>query len=411
MGMIRRYSLQHRVASGLFLAASLLAMGILRAATPVPAGWRQLTAMFDSVMTQDQMVGGSIALVRDGKIVEHREFGLADRTAGARVTPDTIFHWASNTKTLNAIGVMQLRDRGLLRLDQPITRYVPELRRVHNAYGSMDAITISMLLSHTAGFQDSTWPYKNGVPWEPFEPTHWEQLVAMMPYQEIGFAPGSRFSYSNPAWIYLAHMVEGLTDDPWVYYIQKNIFTPLGMSRSFFNTTPPHLSAQRSHSYGVRKDDAGKIVVDDYGAEFDPGVTIPNGGWNAPLADIATYIGFLTHATHGDPQTGRVYESVLRHSTLEEMWQPRATVDWERDSKITTSPAEKMGLGFFLNERGGHRIVGHTGGQNGYSTFFYCDPITGLGVIGAINTGNGARAEGAHSAFGILLGQALTVFE
>jgi CubicO group peptidase (beta-lactamase class C family) len=404
-------TLQQRVALGLFLATLLFAVCTVQAAAALPAGWNELTASFDSTMAQDHMVGGSIALVRDGKIVAHREFGLADRAAGTRVTVDTIFHWASNTKTLNAIGVMQLRDRGLLSLDQPITRYVPELRRVHNAYGSIDAITISMLLSHTAGFQDSTWPYKQGTAWEPFEPTRWEQLVAMMPYQEIGFAPGSRFSYSNPAWIYLAHMVEGLTDDPWEYYIQKNIFSPLGMTRSFFNTTPPNLTAQRSHSYGIRKDAAGNIVVDDYGAEFDPGVTIPNGGWNAPLADVATYIGFLTGANHGDAQTGRVYESVLKHSTLEEMWQPRATMDWESDSKSTPRPVQKMGLGFFLNERGGHRIVGHTGGQNGYSTFYYCDPATGLGVIGAINTGNGAREEGARSAFGILHEQALKVFE
>lgn len=70
-----------------------------------------------------------------------------------------------------------------------------------------------------------------------------------------------------------------------------------------------------------------------------------------------------------------------------------------------------MGLGFFLNERGGHRIVGHTGGQNGYSTFHYCDPATGLGVIGAINTGNGAREEVARSAFAILREQGLKVFE
>ena len=106
---------------------------------------------------------------------------------------------------------MQLRDRGLLTLDDKVTSYIPELRQVHNRFGSMDAITIRMLLSHTAGFQDPTWPYKAGKSWEPFEPTRWEQLVSMMPYQEIDFRPGSQFGYSNPAFIYLARIIERLT--------------------------------------------------------------------------------------------------------------------------------------------------------------------------------------------------------
>ena len=356
------------------------------------------------------MVGGSIALVKNGKIVARHDFGFADQAAGRRVDGDTIFHWASNTKTLSAISIMQLRDRGLLSLDQPITRYVPELRRVHNPFGSMDAITLTMLLSHTAGFQDSTWPYKTGAAWEPFEPTKWEQLVAMMPYQEIGFAPGSKFSYSNPAWIYLAHALQELTDDPWQYYVQKNIFTPLGMSRSYFGSTPAFLQANRSHGYGVHKDADGKVYTEDYGADFDPGITIPNGGWNAPLADVATYIGFLTTATGGDPKVLQRYDSVLKRSTLEEMWRPRVPIDEDMSSGDAPG-SDQMGLGFFLLQRSGQRIVGHTGGQNGYSTFFYCDPLTGMGIIGAINTGNGARDQGVKSAFALIRGEALKVFE
>ena len=100
----------------------------------------------------------------------------------------------------------------------------------------MDEITIRMLLSHSAGFQNPTWPYKEGRPWEPFEPTRWEQLVAMMPYQEILFRPGSRFGYSNPAFIYLARIIEQLTGDPYQSYIQKNIWTPLGLTWSYFGT-------------------------------------------------------------------------------------------------------------------------------------------------------------------------------
>src|SRR2546430_5887629 len=133
----------------------------------------------------------------------------------------TIFHWGSITKTLTAVAVMQLRDRKRVSLDERVTQYIPELRQVHDPFGSMDDVTIRMLLSHSAGFQNPTWPYKAGKSWEPFEPTRWEQLAAMLPYQEVAFAPGSRYSYSNPGFIYLARIIEQLTGDPYQSYVYK----------------------------------------------------------------------------------------------------------------------------------------------------------------------------------------------
>jgi len=381
------------------------------AAAPLPEQWTRLVGSFDARVQEDHVVGASLALVQDGKIIAHHEYGFADQVNGRRVDADTIFHWASNTKTLNAISIMQLRDRGLLSLQDPITRSVPELRQVHNSFGSMDAITVAMLMSHTSGFQGATWPYKQGKDWEPFEPTRWSQLVAMMPYQELEFAPGSRFGYSNPAWIYLAHMLEDLTDDPWQYYIQKNIFAPLGMARSYFGMTPAWLRPARSHSYQVTKKSDNTLVTEDVGADFDPGITIPNGGWNAPLADVATYIGFLTAA--GDARTRQRYDGVLTRSSLEEMWHPRVSTaePGETESQGANTDNGNLGLGYFLSRRNGHVVVGHTGGQNDFSTFFYADPLTGRGIVGAFNTGNGARPEGVHSAFAGIRGEAMTVFD
>src|SRR5438445_13332028 len=109
---------------------------------------------------------------------------------------------------------MQLRQRGGLSLDDRVTAHRPELAQVHDTFGAIGDITIRMLLSHSAGFQDPTWPYKAGKPWEPFEPARWEQLAAMMPYQEILFRPGTRYGYSNPAFIYLARTIEQLSGDP-----------------------------------------------------------------------------------------------------------------------------------------------------------------------------------------------------
>ena len=181
---------------------------------PKPAlvpGWTSFTRAFDAFAAGDSIVGGGTLIMRDGKVLAHHEYGQADRERHEAMSDRAIFHWASITKTLTAIAIMQLRDRGKLSLDDKVTTLVPELRQVHDRFGSMDDITIRMLLSHSAGFQNPTWPYTEGKPWEPFEPTRWEQLVSMMPYQELIFAPGSRFGFSNPAFIYLARMIEHIT--------------------------------------------------------------------------------------------------------------------------------------------------------------------------------------------------------
>src|SRR2546430_8591793 len=151
----------------------------------------------------------------------------------------------------------------------------------------MEDVTIRMLLSHSAGFQHPTWPYKAGNPWEPFEPTRLEQLVGMMAYQELAFAPGTRYSYSNPGFIYLARILEQLTGDPYEGYVYKNLWAPIGITHSYFGATPYRLADQRSNNYDVVGDSAGHRAVVANGRDFDPGITIPNGGLNAPLGGVA----------------------------------------------------------------------------------------------------------------------------
>lgn len=141
------------------LAAVLTASTVAQAHASAQApGWTSLVDATSAYARSDSVVGWSVALVRGGRIVAHHEAGYADRAAGQRVDEHSLYHWASTTKTMTAVAIMQLRDRGLLALDDNVTKRIPELRRVHNPFGSMDDITIRMLLSHSAGFQDPTWP-------------------------------------------------------------------------------------------------------------------------------------------------------------------------------------------------------------------------------------------------------------
>lgn len=319
------------------------------------------------------IVGSSFAFLKDGKTVSEIHYGSLNAATNQAVNADTIYHWASNTKPFTGIAIMQLRDRGLLKLDDPVTKYLPELRGVHNKFGSMDEITIRHLMTHSAGFRGSTWPWDKGQDWEPFEPTVYSQLVAMFPFTEILFKPGSKFSYSNPGIIFLGKIIEKLSGDDYEVYIDKNILKPLGMHRSYFDATPYHLLKDRSHSYYVEN---GKRTE----ARFDvnTGITVSNSGLNSPIADMVKYLNFLTGGSD------RIYETVLKRSSLEEMWKPQlpTTVDANGNSGFTTD----IGLIFFINKVGSRTFYGHGGDQNGFISYIDFEPATRQASILVFNT-------------------------
>ena len=334
---------------------------------------------FDNYVRDDAIVGASFVIVERGRVIAWHATGMADREANQAVDRDTIFHWGSITKTLTAVAIMKLRDQGKLSLDDSITKYVPELVRVHSDYGPVSQVTLRQLLSHSSGFQGPTWPYRDeSKPWQPFEPTEWAQLVAMMPYQELAFKPGARFSYSNPAFIYLARVIEKVTGLSWQTYVQRNLLTPLGMNRSYFNFTPRALAKDRANNYTVTVDAGGKETVKANGREFDTGITTPNGGLNAPLDDLVRWVGFLTGS---DPKPAR---PIISRASLAEMWRPVVAVNKDPDH------LQSMGLSFFLDSRnlpsGPITFIGHTGSQAGFRAFLVFNPANGRAVIAAFNT-------------------------
>jgi len=321
------------------------------------------------------IAGSSFYVVRDGRTVVADHLGEQDADAHVPVDAETIYHWASITKTMTGIAILQLRDRGLLSLDDPILRYVPELARVRNPFGDTDKITIRQLMSHSAGFRSGTWPWRDQE-WQPFEPPGWEQLKAMLPYTEVKFRPGSRFSYSNPGIVYLGQVIERLSGEDFEVYVDKNILRPLGMHASYFDRTPPFLLPHRSHSYYVR---GGKRTAAPF--DVDTGVTVSNGGLNAPLPDMAKYLAFLL----GDPKRGAEYDLVLERASLEEMWRPQiaAGEDFTQGRMAATT---QSGLSFFIDQGKGFRIIGHNGDQNGFRAYLSFCPDQRIGSLLAFNT-------------------------
>lgn len=367
--------------------------------------FKTFDALYQKELKDAGIVGSSFVFLKDNKIVFEKHYGSANLEKNQPVDEHTIYHWASNTKPFTGIAIMQLRDRGLLKLDDPVTKYLPELREMHNAFGSMDEITIRHLMTHSAGFRNPTWPWDKGEDWEPFEPTEYSQLVAMFPFTEILFKPGSKFSYSNPAIIFLGRIIEKLTGDDYEVYVDKNILKPLEMYSSYFDATPYHLLKHRSHSYYMRDGNRTEGRFD-----ANTGITVSNSGLNAPIADMAKYLNFLIGVGAGNGSERRIvtaetprragekaatdgenrrpdqasYDSILKRSSLEEMWKAQlpTTVDANGNNGFTTD----IGLIYFLNRREGRTFIGHGGDQNGFISYIDFEPATREASIIVFNT-------------------------
>src|SRR4051812_20109920 len=366
-------------------------------------------------------------IVRDGEIVARDNEGFQDRDKRVPVSDGTIYHWASITKTFTGIAIMQLRDRGLLSLDDPVVKYVPELRLAHNPFGDISQVKIRHLMSHSAGFRASTWPWGGDQPWHPFEPTTWEQLVAMLPYTDVQFAPGSKYSYSNPGVIFLGRIIQLLSGDDYEVYVMKNILMPLGMHSSFFDRAPYHLLPRRSHSYF--RDDAG---IREARFDFDTGITVSNGGLNAPFEDMAKYVAFLLGATEKGATDGTVKngategtentertkkkgatedtegtdqrqatedteytdsQRVLKRSSLEEMWTRQIKATEGEGVNGTDSYA---GLSFFVERWGDVELIGHSGDQNGFISHLYLHRPSRTAYLVSFNTDTTPSKDGSR---------------
>ena len=366
-------------------AARAVATAALLFAVTVHAQIEAFLPRFEATLTRHGIVGGGFAFVHGSAPGTQFFFGQARNQTGPAVDADTAYNWASITKTMTAIAILQLRDRGLLSLDDPAVRYVPELRQVHDPYGPIDAITIRQLLTHSAGFRNPTWPWDCDDPtncdWQPFEPTHWAQVAAMLPYTHIAFTPGSRWSYSNLGYVFLGQIIERLTGDDFEVYIDKNILKPLEMHSSYFDRAPYYLEGHVSASY-LR---AGtKLTEQPF--NFDTGITTSNSGLKAPIADMVKYLRFLI----GDAAYSR-YAMVLKRSSLEEMWTGvlPAVEPGQAATPYTSGPhgaQPKMGLGFFVVEVSGHRYIYHDGDQGGFSSELLIDPAGKSACILAVNT-------------------------
>lgn len=323
-----------------------LALAFLALLLPFPLYADQLDDAVEREMARRHVPGLALLVLRHGKIVRERSYGLANVEHGVPVTPRTMFQSGSLGKTLTAALILLLAEDGKLRLDDPVSRHLPE------SPPAWDGITIRHLLTHTAGLGD---PYQKIDLRRDYSDAELIALEATLP---LLFAPGERFSYSNAGYHLLGFIATRVGGKHWSEQLRERIFAPLGMDARVISEADivPHRAA---------------------GYEWADG-RLRNQSWVSPslnaTADGTLYLTARDLALwEGALRGERILNARLRAAS----WTPPRLLDG------STSP---YGYGWFVGAQNGHRTILHGGAWQGFKSLMTRYVDDGLTVIVLANS-------------------------
>ncbi|HTD97196.1 MAG TPA: serine hydrolase domain-containing protein, partial [Edaphobacter sp.] len=165
---------------------------------------------------------GAVLVEKDGKLLINQGYGSADLEWKIPNSPTTKFRLGSLTKQFTSASILLLEERGKLKVEDPVSKYMPD------APASWQKITIYNLLTHTSGIPNFTgFPDYSPTEWKDTNPT---ELVARFRDKPLDFEPGSKFSYSNSGYVLLGYLLEKISGQSYADFLKQNIFTPLGMA-------------------------------------------------------------------------------------------------------------------------------------------------------------------------------------
>ena len=302
-----------------------------------------IDSYIETQMRNLHIPGVSLAVVRDGRIVKAKGYGLANIEANSVATPKTVYEIGSLTKQFTATAVMMLVEGGKVSLDDKITKYFPE------APAAWSQITVRHLLNHTSGIQNHVAVpgylniFKTNLSFET-TPTR-EEILKEFFKLPSEFEPGETWAYDNTGYYLLGIIIEKASGKSYYQFLDERIFKPLNMTSTRGTDTRP-IVPNRASGY--------EWVSDKF--ENRP-VLLPTIGFSA-----GTIISTVEDLAKWD--AALYTEKLLKKSTLEQMWTPART-------NAGASASFDYGYGWFIYNYHGHRLVQHTGGTPGFSSVIY----------------------------------------
>jgi CubicO group peptidase (beta-lactamase class C family) len=315
----------------------------------------------DAVTSQHFM--GTVLVERDGKAILDKGYGSADLEWNIPNAPDTRFRLGSITKQFTAAGILLLEERGKLKVEDPISKYLP------GEPAAWKNITFFHLLTHTSGIPSFTsFADYNDLQSRPVTS---EQLVVRFRDKPLEFQPGEKWSYSNSGYALLGYLLEKISGQKYCDFLKQNIFTPLAM-----------------HDSGC---DRNSVILPRRASGYTPG---PNGLENAGYIDMTVpFSAGELYSTTGDLlrwQLGLFGGKLLNPVSLK---------------KMTTPFKDNYGFGLEIQTIQGHERISHGGGINGFNTFEAWYPQEKLSIIVLSNVNGNAPDEISGHLASVMLGE------
>ena len=341
-------------------------------AGPVAAGAQVFQTKVAKFVRENRLCGAAAGVVHGGELVWSGGAGFADADGGRAAGPDVLYRIASITKTFTGTAVLQLRDAGLLDLDDPVVKWIPELGDSASPAG-LGAVTIRRLLSHESGLVSEP----PGTDFLAGEPSY-EGVVARN-LERVGeiFAavpPNTQTKYSNLGYQMLGEVVQRASGTPYRQYIDDRILTPLAMSSTGFEPLAAELAARRATGYAAAALSDELLV-----APAMPPVWAEGGLWST-VEDLARWLSFqlAAHADAvADTAEANAGSEVLASATRREMHKPRylSDEDWSTAWGITWYSVRKDNVTW----------VQHSGGLPGFTSDVCFDRGSRVGAIVLLN--------------------------
>jgi D-alanyl-D-alanine carboxypeptidase len=316
-----------------------------------------LVARLDSIaadfLTQQPVSGMTIAVVSRGDTLLLKGYGERDREKHLPAEANTVYRIGSITKQFTAAAVMRLVERGTVKLDDPITKYLPQ-------YKQWSSVTVRQLLNHTSGIPS----YTSSPAWR----QHWAEdmtpaaLIAFVEKDPMDFPPGSEWRYNNTGYMLLGLLLEQVTKQPYAALMERDFFKPLGMRTAAYcpsKPTDPNYATGYSH-----EDEAWRV------AEY-LSMTHPYAA-GALCMSVPDYLRWQSALHRGRIVSARSLVLMTGPETL--------TVGAKKGTKTG------YGMGLAPGEVDKHRTVQHGGSINGFSSQQYWFPADSLSIVAFLST-------------------------
>jgi D-alanyl-D-alanine carboxypeptidase len=282
-------------------------------------------------------IQGSVLLANSGKVILAKGYGLANIELDVPNKPETKFRLGSITKQFTAAAILQLQEKGKLRVEDPISKHI------QGTPAAWSGITIHHLLTHTSGIPSYT--DEAG-----YQAHMRERVGAPLAFinrfrdRPLEFSPGEKFHYDNSGYFLLGVIIEQVSGLKYEDYLRKNIFEPLQMTDTGYDWPATIL---RNRASGYSKGEGGGVVNADF---LDMGQPYAAGSLYSTVLDLYKWDRAL-YTT-----------KVLSAQSIEAAFTP-GKFDW--------AEGIKYGYGWGIMQVHGHKVVGHGGGINGFSTVIY----------------------------------------